>query len=280
MRYALQVAALMSLVAIRASAIHAQAGPPGRARPKELMIIIETEKLGHSSAHAKLEADWSAANSRAGYTDAYLGLVANTGAPELWWISAHPSNDARQKAAEAQPARVNAVAERFLPLDAAHIDNVRVLYLTYRPDLSVGEPADLAMARGMEITRWRIRPGHDVAFAAAAKTYYGIERRVGVSSSTATYEVTAGAPGGTYISLTARKSGADYDTAGADYERTVNSFTAEEGTSLGKFLADGVISIESNRFRFAPDMSLLPAEWVARDPGFWTPSWKRVAVKP
>ncbi|MCC6318776.1 MAG: hypothetical protein IT361_13930 [Gemmatimonadaceae bacterium] len=251
---------------------------PAPSRPQEMTIIIEVEKVGHQSAHARLEADWSAANSRAGYAGQYLGIVRNTGTRELWWLSGFGSNEERARnAMDNSTPRLNAVAERFEALDAAHTDAVRTVIATLRPDLSSGEPADITKARMIEVTRWRIRSGHDAAFAEAAKRYFGIAARAGVQFQTAFYEVSAGEPAGTYIGLTAIQSAAHFDRAQADAAKVYAAFSAEDNTELTRFLREGVMSTETHRFQIDPNISVLPDAWIATDPGFWTPSWKKVA---
>ena len=168
-------------------------------------------------------------------------------------------------------------------LDAAHIDNSRTLVATLRSDLSQGQ-INLVTMRGAEMSTWRIRPGHDDHFAEAFKTYMGAAKRAGVTPAMATYQVVAGAPAGTYISFSAKRSMADYDKDMKESEMIGRSFTAEEGASLNKFLADGTASLEMNRFHVDPNISLVGDDMIKADPAFWTPSWKKAmpakAAKP
>jgi len=54
--------------------------------------------------------------------------------------------------------------------------------------------------------------------------------------------------------------------------------TPDEMTTLQKFMAEGVINTETQRFRVDPGQSYVSAEARAMDPDFWMP--KKRPVKP
>lgn len=244
-----------------------------QSRPAVLFIAREVEKVGHSGAHMKFEAEWAAALVRAGMKTPSLGMVSTSGPAEGWWVTGFPSFEAL---GAAYPPAVAAVMEKYSMLDAAHIDSWRGMTAVYRPDLSYGEPANLVEARGMDITTWRIRPGHDEHFAEAAKTYFGIMKRAGITTSSATYQVRSGAPTGTYLIFAAMRSMADIDKGMMDDPKIAAAMTQEEGAALNKFLSDAVISMETNSFRIDPNITIAPEEMIKADPKFWTPSWKKM----
>jgi len=59
----------------------------------------------------------------------------------------------------------------------------------------------------------------------------------------------------------------------------MRGFTAEEGTLLQKFMIEGVVNVETQRFRVDPVQSYVPKETRAQDTKFWMPK-KPAAPKP
>jgi len=93
-----------------------------------------------------------------------------------------------------------------------------------------------------------------------------------LSDSYSMWEVVSGAPGGTFLLLVARKSLAELDSG--DVIHSPAYLTALGGEPAQKKmaanLASAVVSSEQNNFRFLPQQSIPPAEWVTADPKFWT----------
>lgn len=259
---------------------NAQAAVPARA--PVLWIARESVRPGHEMMHTRHETEWAAAMNAAGFKTPMLGMVSVTGVPEAWWIVRGASfadlDDAL--AAFADP-KVAAVMEKYSSADAAHMSQWRGMQLAHRADLSNGEPANIALARGMDVGIWRIKPGHDDRFTEAVKVWNTLVARAGVKASFAVYEVVSGAPSGTYYTLAALRSGEHYDLMMADQPKILGKATAEEGAVLGKFLTESVISSESSRFAFDPNISVATPEMMAQDAAYWTPSWKKkMPMKP
>jgi hypothetical protein len=61
-------------------------------------------------------------------------------------------------------------------------------------------------------------------------------------------------------------------------EATMKAATDDERKTLQTFLADGVYSTETFRFRLDPAMSYVPKEVRDSDPAFWAP--KKPMAKP
>lgn len=86
------------------------------------------------------------------------------------------------------------------------------------------------------------------------------------------YEMIAGVPGPTtYLIMSSVATFAELDQVMADGEKTMKGFTAQEGPELQKFLAEGVINTETQRFRVDPAQSYVPRETRMQDPAFWMP---------
>ncbi len=148
-------------------------------QPNLLTIVREEVKVGHGAAHAAHEAGWPAAFGRAKSTDYYLALVSMTGPNEAWYVTPYASHAAQGESMkrESADAVLTAELQRLSRGDADHINSLRVINAVARPDLSHGAFPDLGLVRFYEITIFRVRPGHEMAFADAAKAYAAAAKR-------------------------------------------------------------------------------------------------------
>ena len=274
MRYAshLWLATAMGLPALTSAQTPA---PPG-ACPPVLGIAREIEKYGHGAAHMENEVQWTAGQARAGSSTS-LGMVSETGAAEAWWLIPYASFAEQGKQA-GNPA-FQVVNAKYSALDSPHVESARLLTAVLRPDMSAPNACDVSMAREMEVSTWRIRPGHDDHFAQAAKSYFEVMKRANVPLTGVMYQVVAGAPAGTYIAFNIIRSPADYDKNMAMDQKIGPAMTPEENASLNKFLTEGTISFETQRFRVDPNISIAGPDLIKADPAFWTPSWKKALPK-
>jgi hypothetical protein len=242
-------------------------------QPNLITIYRETVKPGRAEEHARLEAGWPAAYGRANSTDYYLGMSSLTGIPEAWFISPWASHAAQGESMKRDDANATLSAElaRLSRADAELLENTRVIQAVARPDLSWGRYPDLARQRFWEITIFRVRPGHEDGFDAAAKAYAAASQRGGSTTGFRTYQVIAGMLGPTYIVFSSVENFADFDRVLADGMKTMQGFTADEMTVMQKFSREGMLSAETNRFRLDPRMSYVSAATRATDPAFWNP---------
>jgi hypothetical protein len=56
-----------------------------------------------------------------------------------------------------------------------------------------------------------------------------------------------------------------------DDAKTMKGFNTEEGMAMQKFMLEGVVNLETQRFRVDPVQSYVPKETRAQDPAFWMP---------
>jgi hypothetical protein len=243
-------------------------------QPALITITREEVKTGREADHAKHEAGWPAAYERAKSPDYYLAMVSMTGANEAWYVSPYASNTAlgeSMKRDDADPV-LSAELARLAKVDGDFLSGIRRIHAAARTDLSMGEFPDLAKMRFWEITVFRVRPGHEAAFEAAAKAYRSAAQR---SAPTTTrwrlYEVTAGLPGPTYLVFSSVATFSEFDRGMTDAQAIMRGATAEEGAALEKFSKESSLSTETNRFRLDPGQSYVSKETRASDPGFWMP---------
>jgi len=258
----------------------AQSGLPA-AQPNYLTIVREEVKLGRASDHERIEAGWPAAYERAKSPDYYLAFVSATGRPEAWYVAPFDSHKALGESMkrETDDPVLAAELKRLQRADADVLNNLTVIHAMARKDLSMGAFPDLAKTRFVEITIFRVRPGHERGFEAAAKAYGSAAKRSAPDASFRIYQVVAGMPGPTYLVFSSTQSFAEFDKSTADDVAVMKGATAEERAVLEKVSAEGLVNIETQRFRVDPVMSYVSKETRATDPAFWAPK-RPAATKP
>jgi hypothetical protein len=269
---------LLALV-LGSSSLLAQALPTSQ--PTLLSITREQVKIGRGAEHAKIEAGWPTAYARAKSPDYYLALASMTGPNEVWYLTPSASNAATAESMKREEgnATLSAELERLQRADAEVINDVRTIQLIGRSDLSYGAFPNMAMQRFWDVTIWRVRPGHEDEWAAAAKAYGAAAKRSVPQTSYRTYEVTAGLPGPTFYTIASVASYGDFDAMMASGDKIMGGATPEEMAALQKFVREGLINSETQRFRLSAEMSYVSDETKAQDPAFWTPK-RKVAMKP
>jgi hypothetical protein len=250
-------------------------------QPNMITIVREEVKLGRDADHAKVEAGWPAAYEKAKSPDYYLAMTSMTGAPEAWYVTAYASHAAIGDSLKREDSDAVLTAEltRLRRADADVISGVRTIQARARKDLSYGAYPDLAKHRFFEMTWFRVRPGHEQQFEAAGKAYGAAAKRAGVNAAYRVYEVVAGVPGPTYLIISSVASYGELDQAMTDGDKIMKGANTEEGTLLQKFMLEGVVNVETQRFRVDPVQSYVPKETRAQDPAFWMPK-KPAAAKP
>ena len=261
----------MLLCSTLLSLVQAQGLPT--TQPSLITIIREEVKVGRGAEHQRIESGWPAAFARANSPDYYLAMTSMTGLNEAWYIipaTSHTAIAEGMKRDDANPT-LSAELARLSRADAEVINNVRTIQAVARPDLGMGRYPDLSRQRFWEITIFRVRPGHENEFAAAAKAYASSAQRAAPGTSFRVYEVIAGMVGPTYFVFSSVEGYADFDRMMADGIKTMQGFTPEEMTALQKFSTDGMLSAETNRFRLDPKQSYVSRDVRAADPTFWGP---------
>lgn len=261
------------------STVHAQSAAPN-APPKVIQIYREVIKPGHGVGHAKTEAGWPAAFAKANWPSHYIAMTSTTGPTEAWFISAwdsYAAYEADGKAIEKNGA-LQAELDRLGTADGDHVANVISMLATYRDDLSYRSGVNIAEMRYFMLTTYRVKPGRGDDFAAARKIVQATHEKANMDEHWATYQVTSGAPAGTYLLLLPMKSMAALDAA---QEMHGKAYEAAMGEENQKKVADLMnASLDSSTavlFAFNPKMSYPPKEWAAAD-AYWAPKVERAAA--
>jgi hypothetical protein len=241
-------------------------------QPNFLQIFREEIKVGHSSDHVKVEAGWPAAFAKAKSPDYYVALEAITGTPEVLFVVPFASQAALGDSMKRDddPA-LSAELARLSRADAEHVSGTRTLHAFARKDLSFGPFPETAKQRFFELTFFRVRPGHEQEFEAAAKAYGTALGRVSPTASFRIYQVAAGMPGPVFLIFSSVRSFGEFDKMRADGQAAMKGVTPQELATLQKFVAEGMINEETERFRLDPEMSYVPQDVRDSDPAFWKP---------
>jgi hypothetical protein len=240
-------------------------------QPKFMHVFREQIKPGRSGEHAKWEAGWPAAYEKAKSPYNYIALQSITGPSEVWYVVplANQAAYGEMVAADDKDPALAAELERLNKGDAEFRAEESAMQAVARPDLSHGAFPPIGKMRFYEITTFRIRPGHEDAFVAATKAYGAAAARSAPNASWRTYDVVAGAPGGTFLVFSSVGAFADFDRMLAEGETAMKGMTPEEMGVLGKFMKESVLNVSTNRYRLDPGQSYVNAETKAMDPAFW-----------
>jgi hypothetical protein len=262
---------LISCVLFGAGTVLGQGLPT--TQPALVNIVREEVKVGRAADHAKHEAGWPAAYERAKSPDYYLAMASMTGPNEVWYVAPYASHAALGESMKRDNADAVLSAElaRLAKVDADFINNTRVIQAAARTDLSMGDFPDLTKMRFWEITLFRVRPGHEASFEAAAKAYRSAAQRSAPNTRWRLYEVVAGIPAPTYIIFSSVAAFGEFDRGMTDGQAVMKGATQEEMAALDKFGKEGLINTETNRFALDPTQSYVSKEVRASDPAFWMP---------
>ena len=259
-----------ALVLSAANSVLAQTGLP-TTQPNLLQIYREEVKVGHNGDHEAIEVGWPAAYEKAKSPYYYLAFVSLTGPAEAWFVAPFESHQAQSESMKLERTNATLAAElaRLQRADAAHLNNARSIQAIARKDLSHGDYPDTAKQRYWEVSTFRVRPGYDGEFEAAAKAYGAAIGRSGATTSFRVYQVIAGMPGSTYLVFSSVVSYGDFDKAMMDDQTIMKAFSADDQKVFDKFFKEGLINTESQRFELNPQMSYVSPEIRATDPAFW-----------
>ena len=247
----------------------AQAGPP-----PVLQIVREDIKPGMMEPHSK-EANanvriWAKANS----SRHRLALVPVAGNENevtyLWPFASFTDYEKGQRDLDKIGETYKADFDRIRHSGEDYHSAQRDMLARLRPDLSYNIPiTDMAKMRYMRFETIRVRPGHVPEFEEARKIINAAHVKAKVDEQMAVYQVVGGAQAGTFIVIIPWGSMDDSNLLphGKAYLDALGDKNQEK---LAKMANDYVAFNDVTIYAFAPQLSYMPKEFVAADPGFWT----------
>lgn len=251
--------------------VAAQDKPQGSSSiPKVLTITREFTKPGKSGAvHDKAESAFVQAMARAKSPTHYIGMTSLSGKPRALFVTQFASFEAWEKDNQANDK--NAALDRALMADGELLDSLDQGVFVFNEELSLRPRPDLSKMRYLEISAYRVRPGHDKEWNDLVKMVKSAFEKAVPDAHWGVFEQHYGGEGGTYLVLTSRKSLAEVDKAFMDDKQFVAAMGEDGMKKLDELVALAIESSQHNLFAFNPRMSYAADEWIKNDPDFWKP---------
>jgi hypothetical protein len=274
----------LAIAATGSSRTAAQESSIGSASmPKVLQIAHEYTRPGKGgAAHDKTESAFVQTNIRAKILSHYFALSSMSGQDRALFLTGYDSFAAWQRDNDAvgKNKALGAELDREAMADGELLQSTNTVIYTYSEDLSYKPRADLSHARYMEISVFRVRPGHEEDWHKLAKIVKDAHAKAGTSAHWAMYKAAYGVDDGTYITLSADNSMADIDT-GYNKDKRFREALREDGMkNFAELFGATVESSHSELFAINPRQSYPPDEWIKADPDFWKPKATAPTAKP
>jgi hypothetical protein len=245
---------------------------------KVLRIVREELRPARTAAHAKAEEAYVRAGAASKMPAYWIGMNAITGPSEAWFFSGYDSYDALEKENDAFSAAVGKQMESADEGDAQFRTGTRVYLLELNEELSYQQRPTVKDMRYITVLTARVKPGYSRAFLDIRKALTAAHAKAKLEEHWAFYEVTSGAPVGTYMIMFGSAAMKDDDTD--PHTQAYRDAIGDEGRTKNEaFMREGIESMDTVTFEISPQMSHVPAEWIAARPGFWkAPSMKTTSV--
>jgi hypothetical protein len=266
----------LAVVCTAGPSVHAEG--PGPA--KVLRIVREEIKPARGAAHARAEEAYVRAGMASKMPAYWIGMDSLTGPSEAWFLSGHASYEALEKENDGFAAAVSKQMEAADDGDAQFRTGTRIYLLELNEGLSYRMRPSVQDMRYMSVTTIRLKPGYAREFIEMRKAITAAHEKANVDEHWAFYEVTSGAPAGTYMMLFGSSTMKDEDTD--PHTQAYRDAAGDEGRAKTEaFMRAGVAGMDMAAFEINPRMSHVPAEWITARPGFWkAPSMKTTMVAP
>ena len=250
--------------------------------PKVLVINREFTKPGKTgSAHEKTESAFIAAAKANKAPFHYLGMVSMTGPDRAlfleWLLTSFTEWSDERKAMDKMPALGPALDHAMLA-DGDLLSETDTSVWTFDADKSLNT-SNLVGMRYMEITVFRIKPGHGAEWDEAVKMVKDAYKKGVPEANWSMFQEAYGTPGNGYIVIEPLKSIGDIDMHMASGPKFAAAMGKDGMKKLEALVASCVEEEQTNLFAFDPKMSLPPAAWIAAEPDFWTPKHAAAPAK-
>jgi hypothetical protein len=264
----------LSFAAMSCSVTNAQqASEPGMTGPPAV-VQVEREfvKPGKAGAiHDQSESNFVQAMANAKWPTHYFALNSLSGPSRALYFTGYPSFAAWEKDRQAMDKNpeLSATLEKAMQSDGELLSSYDEAVLEYDPDLSYHAPQGLGTVRYLEITVFKVHPGHGMEWRDLVKMYVDGVQKAGISDANwATFEIAYGG-GDEYAVISTDKSMADLDNGSADGKKFRDAMGEEGMKKFSDLEASSVESVDSELFAINPKQSYPPQSWIDQDPSFW-----------
>jgi hypothetical protein len=265
----------VSLVITSSGLGAAQESAPGEASiPKVLEIIREYTKPGKSGmVHEKTESAYVQAMARAKWPTHYLAVTSLSGKSRALFLIPYASFEAweRDNMATEKNTALAAALDRAAMADGELLESEDQGVFIFRDDLSLRPMTDLARMRYLEISAYRLRPGHDREWTELVKLVKATYEKAVPDAHWGVFESAYGSEGYMFLVLTTRKTLAEVDRRSQDETQFEAAMSEDDMKRLGALIRASVESSQHELFAFNPRMSYVSEEWIKADPDFWKP---------
>jgi hypothetical protein len=247
---------------------------------KVIRIVREEIKPARSAAHARAEEAYVRAGMASKLPAYWVGMDSLTGPSEAWFFSGYPNYEALEKENDTFGAAVSKQMELADDGDAQFRTGTRIYLLQLDEGLSYRMRPSVQDMRYMSVTTIRLKPGYAREFMEIRKAITAAHEKANVDEHWAFYEVTSGAPAGTYMMLFGSSTMKDEDTD--PHTQAYKDAVGDEGRAKTEaFMRAGLAGMDTVTFEINPRMSHVPPEWITARPGFWkAPSMKTTMAAP
>jgi hypothetical protein len=240
--------------------------------PKLLQIVVESLKPGQGGTpHIKSERAFVQAFKAADWPTHYIGMDALSGPTRAVFFAGYDSFDAWQKdlnATDANPT-LSAALDSATIADGALLTTYETSAYLLRDDLSLRAPVPTDHFHYIEISLFRVRPGHDKDWDDLVKMYIAAFQKI-PNAHWATFQKMYGTESGSrFIAITPMKSMAEVDQELLNGKAFEQAAGEEQLKKMRELIAATVESSESNIYAVNPKMSYPSDTWVKADPSFW-----------
>jgi hypothetical protein len=245
-----------------------EAGSP----PKVLMIVREMVKFGRAPAHEKNEAAYVRVMEAAKSPGHYLAAETMSGPDEALFFEGYDSyaQIGEEFKLESQPklkASLGAVMEK----DGDYVADGNQVVATFNEKWSWKPNMNIAEMRYFELETIRMRPGRDKEWDEMIALYQGAAAKMNLDEHDIFYEVHYGAPDGTVLIFTPRKSLGDLDAAMGTGKAFQEALGPNGRERWAKLVEETTAADSTELLSFSPEMSYPPDAWVKADPSYWKP---------
>ncbi len=261
------------LIAASALPLLAQSPAPGMGVPNLLVLQYEYVKPGHGgSQHAASESAYVQAFSAAKFRTHYIGMESLSGDNRALFANGYDSFADYEK----DYAIVMGNPLLAMQIDSATAHDGELLSESgqsfYALDKSLShneDKIDAGTARYWEITRIKVKPGHEHEFDELARMYNNVTIKTHPDEIWAAYYSVYGKDnGGIWMFFVPLKSLAEVDAMNNGDK--LSATLGESGMKkFAELEAASFDSMSTNLFAVNPKMSYPAESWVKKDPAFW-----------